>query len=88
MVVVHVMVWCCEVCRVGWMACGARLCLGVVVMQLVGAAVVFGDRGVGVGRGGGVVVVLVVLCPLALREWWSWHGVGMCGRWLLAGLPG
>ena len=87
MVVVHVMVRCCEVCRVGWVACGAPLRWGVVVMQLVGAAVVLGHRGVGVGRDGGVVVVLVVLCPLALREWWSWHGVGVCGRQLLARLP-
>ena len=86
--VVHVMVWCCEVCRVGWVACGARLCWGVVVMQLVGAAVVFGHRGVQVGRGVGVVVGLAVLCPLAVRQWWSGRGMGVCGRWLLAGLPG
>ena len=31
---------------------------------------------------------MVVLCLLALREWWSWHGVDVCGRWLLAELPG
>ena len=31
-----------------------------------------------------MVVVLVVPCPLALRVWWSWHGVDMCGR-LFAG---
>ena len=35
-----------------------------------------------------MVVVLVVPCPLALRVWWSWHGVDVCGRWLLAGLLG
>ena len=33
-----------------------------------GVAVVLGHRGVRVGDGGGVVVVLVVPCPLALRE--------------------
>ena len=77
-VVVHVMVSCGEVCRVGWVARGARLRWGVVAMQLVGVPVVLGDRGVGVGRDGGVVVVLVVPCPLALREWWSWHGVDVC----------
>ena len=88
MVVVHVVVWCGEVCRVGWVARGARLRWGVVVMQLVGVAVVLEYRGVGVRRDRGVVVVLVGPCPLALREWWSWHGVDMCGRWLLAELPG
>ena len=54
----------------------------------MGIAVVLGHPGVGVGRDGGVVVVLVVPCPLALRVWWSWHGVDVCGRWLLAGLLG
>ena len=88
MVVVHVMVSCIEVCRVGWVARGARLRWGVVVMQLVGAAVLLGHRGLGVRRDGGLVVVLVVPCPLALREWWSLHGVDVYGRWLLAGLPG
>ena len=88
MVVVYVMVWCDEVCRVGWVARGARLCRGVVGMQLVGVAVVLGHWGVGVGRDGGEVVVLVVPCPLALHVWWSWHGVDVCGRWLLAGLLG
>ena len=61
---------------------------GVVVLQLVGVAVVLGHRGVGVGGDGCVVVVLVVLCPLALREWWSLHGVDVCGPWSLPGLPG
>ena len=59
-----------------------------MVMQLVGVAVVLGHRGVGVGRDGGVLVVLVVPCPLALREWWCSHGMDVCGRWLLAGQPG
>ena len=40
--------------------------LGVVLMPLVGVAVLFGHRGVGVGRDGGVVLVLVMPCPLAL----------------------
>ena len=35
-----------------------------------------------------MVVVLVVPCPLALRVWWSLHGVDMCGRWWLTGLQG
>ena len=35
-----------------------------------------------------MVVVLVVPRPLALRVWWSWHGVDMCGRWWLTGLQG
>ena len=86
--VVHVMVWCREVYRVGWVARGDRLRWGVVVMQLVGVAVVLGHRGVGFGRDGGVVVVLVVPCPLSLREWWSWYGVDVRGWWLLDGLPG
>ena len=33
-----------------------------------------------------MVLVLVVPCPLALRVWWSWHGVDVCGRWWLTGL--
>ena len=39
-VVVPLMVWCGEVCRVGWVARGGQLRWGVVVMQLVGVAVV------------------------------------------------
>ena len=35
-----------------------------------------------------MLVVLVVPCPLALRVWWSWHGVDVCGRWWLTGLTG
>ena len=66
--VVHVMMWCDEVCRVLPMAHGARLRSCVVVIQLVGVAVVFGHRGVRVGRDGGVLGELVVPCPLALRE--------------------
>ena len=83
-----VMVWCGMVRRVGWVACGGRLRWGVVVMQLVGVAVILGHPGVGVGGGGGAVLVLVVPCPLALREWCSWYGVDVCGRWSLAGLLG
>ena len=88
MVVVYVMVWCGDVCRVGWAVRGARLYWGLVGMQLVGVVVVLGHQGVGVGWDGGVVVVLVVPRPLALRVWWSWHGVDVCGRWWLAGLQG
>ena len=35
-----------------------------------------------------MVVVLVAPCPLALRVWWSWHGVDVSGRWWLTGLQG
>ena len=86
--VVHVMVWCGPVRRVGWVACWGRLRWGVVVMKLVGVAVVLGHRGVGVGGGGGVLMVLVAPRSLALREWWSLCGVHLCGQWSLAGLPG
>ena len=87
--VVHVMVRCGVVRRLGWVACGGRLRAGVVVMQLVGIDVVLGPLG---GRGfwgGGVVVMsLVVPCPLALRECCSLYGVDVCARWSSAGLPG
>ena len=56
---VHVMVRCGVVRRVGLVACGVRLRWGVVVMELVGVTVVFGHRGVWVGGDGGVVMVLV-----------------------------
>ena len=88
MVVVYVMVWCSDVCHVGLVVRGAGFCWGVVKMLLVGVAVVLGHQGVGVGRDGRVVVVLVVPCPLALRVWWSWQGVDVCGRWWLTGLQG
>ena len=65
MVVVYVMVWCSEVCRVGRVARAARLWRGVVGRKLAGVAVVLGHRGVGAGRDGGVVVLLVVPRPLA-----------------------
>ena len=58
--VVYVMVWCGDVGRLGWAVRGARLCWGVVGLQLAGAAVVFGHQGVGVRGDRGVVVVLVV----------------------------
>ena len=54
----------------------------------MGVAVVLGHQGVGVGSDGGVVVVVVVPCPLALRVWWSWHGVDVSGPWWLTGLQG
>ena len=65
------MVWCGDVCRVGWVVRQARLCWGVVGMQLGGVAVVLGHQGVGFGGDGGVVVMLVVPCPPALRVWCS-----------------
>ena len=77
--VVHAMVCCGVVRRVGSVACGGRLRWGVVVMQLVGVAVVMGHQGVGVGGGRGVVMVLVAPDSLALREWWSLYGVDLCG---------
>ena len=83
--VVHVMLWCGVVRRVGWVACGGRLRWGVVVMQLVGVAVVFGHQGVGVLGGGGVVMVLVVPLPWPCLK----GGPGMA--WMCAGgcpLPG
>ena len=54
----------------------------------MGVAVVLGHQGVGVGRDGGMVVVLVVPCALALNVWWSSHGVEVCGRWWLTELQG
>ena len=51
--VVHMMLLCVMVRRVGWLACGGRLRWDVAVMQLVGVAVVFGHQGVGVGGGQG-----------------------------------
>ena len=83
---VYVMVWCGVVRRVGWVARGGRLRWGVVVRQLVGMAVVLGHRGVAVGGRGGVVMVLVAPCSLALRDRWSSYGVGSCRQWSLAGL--
>ena len=77
MPVVHVMVQCSVVRRVCWVACGGRLRWCVVVIELVG-----------VGGFQGVVMVLVVPCSLALREWRSLYGVNVRGKWSLAGLPG
>ena len=73
--VVRVMVWCGPVRRVGRVVCGARSWWGVVVMELVGVALVLGHWEAGVGGGGGVLVLLVDPCSLALREWWSLCGV-------------
>ena len=75
--VVHVLVRCGLVRRVGWVTCAGRLRWGVVVMELVGVAVVLGHRGVGVGGGRGLVMVLVVPCL---------YGVDVCGQWSLTGL--
>ena len=79
--VVHVMVWCGLVRRVGWVKCRGWLRWGVVVMELVGVAVVLVHRAVGVVGGGSVVMVLVAPRSLALREWWSLYGVDLCGQW-------
>ena len=86
--VVHVMVWCGVVRRVGWVAYRSRLRQGVVVMHLVGVAVVLAHQRVGVGGGGACVIVLVAPHFLALREWWSLYGLNVCWQWSLAGLLG
>ena len=86
--VVHLMVWCGVVRRVGWVAFWGRLRQGVLVMQLVGVPVVLGHQRVGVLGGQGVVMVLGAPCSLALCEWWSLYGVDLCGQRVLAGLPG
>ena len=49
---VHVKIRCGRVRRVGWMACGVRLCWGGVVMELVGVAKYRGIRGWGSGLAG------------------------------------
>ena len=76
---VHVMVWCGPVRRVGWVAYEGRLRWGVVVMAAMGVAVVLGHQGVGVRGGGGVQMVLLVPRSLALLECWSLCGVYLCG---------
>ena len=86
--VVHVMVWCGVVRRVGRVACGARLRWGVVVMILVGVTVVLRHRRVGVGGSRGVVMVLVAPRSLAPPECWSLCGVNLCRQLSLAELPG
>ena len=35
-----------------------------------------------------MVMMLVAPHSLALCEWWSLYGVGLCVQWSLAGLPG
>ena len=68
--VVHVMVWCGVVRRVGWVACGGWLRWGVVVMQLVGITAVFRHQGVRVGGRWGVVMVLVVSVLVPNQPFW------------------
>ena len=77
--VVHAMVWCGPVRRVWRVACVARLCWGVVVMDPTGVAVVLGRQGVQVGAGGSVLMSLVVPRSLALCEWRP-----LCGQRSLA----
>ena len=86
--VVDMMVFCGPVPGVGWVACGGWLRWGVVVIEPVVVAVVLAHQGVGVGRGRGVLMVLVVPGSLALRQWRSLCGLDLCGRWSLAGLLG
>ena len=84
--VVHVMVWCGPVRRVGWFTCGPRLCWGVLVMELVGVAAVLGHQVAEVGNGGGVLMPLVVPHPLALRERRPLCNMELCGQRSLCGL--
>ena len=76
---VHIMVCCGPVRRVGWVACGSPLRWDVVVMQLVEVAVVVGHQGVGVEGGGGVVMLMPAPRSLALCETRSLCGVDLCG---------
>ena len=84
---VHLIVWCSAVRRVGWVACVVRLCWVVVVMELVGVAAVLGHQGVGVGGGRGVLMLLLVPRSLALRQWPALCGVDLCRQQSLAGPP-
>ena len=69
-----------------WLPEGPRGC----TVARVSWARVAGAAGGAGPRGGGVEGVLVVCGTpaLALRVWWSWHGVDVCGRWWLTGLQG
>ena len=77
--VVHVMVWCGPVRRLGSVACRGRLRRGVVLMELVGVALVLRHQGLGVGGGEGVLMMLVV--P---RSQVCVNG-GPCAAWIRAG---
>ena len=72
--------------RVRWVACGPRLCWGVVVIDLVGVAVVLTHRGAGAGGGGGVLMPLVVPRSLALREPRPLCSLDLCGQQSLCGV--
>ena len=82
----HLMLWCGPVCCVRLVACGSRLCWGVVVMVLVGLAVVLGHREAWLGDSWGVLVLLVVPSSLALQEWQSLCGANWLERRSLCGL--
>ena len=99
---VYVMVWRGDVCLVGWAVRGARLCWGVVAMQLVRVAVVLGHQGVGVwggrGRGGGAGVAMsprsarMVVLAWCGRVWavvagWAAR-LGCCGTVVMVGAGG
>ena len=86
-------------CRVGRAVREARLCWGVVRMQLVGVAVVLGHQGVGVGgergRGGGVGaamspgsarMVVLAWCGRVSAVVAGWAaGLGCCGTVVVLG---
>ena len=84
--IVHVVLWCGPVRRMGWVACGPRLGWGVVLMELVGVPVVFRHRGAGVGGGGGVLMPLLGPRILALRERQPLCGMDFCRQRSLCGV--
>ena len=65
---VRVVVWRSSLHRIRRLACRPRLRCGVVMMELVGVALVFGHRGGGIWGGSRVLVLLLVPPSLALRE--------------------
>ena len=84
--VVHVVVWCGRVRRVGWVACGPRLCSGAAVMKRVEVALVSGHRGAGAGVCGSVLMLLVVPRSLAVHERRPMCGLDFCGQRCLCGV--
>ena len=84
--VVHAMVWCGLLRRVGCVSCQPYLCWGVVVKELSVVAPVLGQRGAGVGGGGGALMPVMVPCSLALREWRALCGLNLCGQRSLCGV--
>ena len=67
MSVVHVMVWCGQMCCVERVACGPWLCWGVMVERLVEPALIFCLCEARARPGGGVMVLIVM--PLSPAFW-------------------